>query len=174
MEGSDSESEVEVIDLVSNDERGSTANLDSPVTQTVSAPLLHVPPMQDQTSNNVLTNAMIIVPVKTETVEIRVKTENAPLVFGTDSANIEATYNKNVGFLTPFIQNSLSPEIAPKVEESSQPGPSCLSPQPWEYVVVARDEVHAPIEDLLNCLAVEELQSLVKSLKIKCSSKKVS
>lgn len=166
-EGPDPEPEVELIDLTVDDERGSTGNPDVPVTHIVPPALLQTPPVQGQRTNNAPTNAALIGPVKTEIVEVRAKTEDIPLAFGTASA-------ENVNPPTPSTPNSLSSETAPKVEEFSQPGPSRLPPQPWEYVVVARDEEHAPIEDLLNCLVVEELQSLLKSLKIKCASKKVS
>jgi hypothetical protein len=130
--------------------------------------------MQYQTTNEDLTNPVPIVPVKTETVQVRIKTEDIPLAFGAISAKVQTTDHGGVDLSTSSIPNSLSSDIAPKDEELSQPGPSCLPPQPWEYVVVARDEENAPIEDLLNCLTVEESQLLVKSLKVKCTSKKVS
>ena len=173
-EGPDLKPEAEIIDLTADGRRSSTDDPTVPVTQTVPAPvlppLLQTPPTQDQTTDNALTNASSIVPVKAETVEVRVKTEDIPLAF----AMVSAIDRENVNLPTSSLPNSLSSETTPKVEESSQPGPSSLSPQPWEYALVARDEDHAPIEDLLNCLAVEELQLLVKSLKVKCASKKVS
>lgn len=161
VEGPDPESESEVIDLTVNDKRSSTENPDT------SAPVLpppQVPPIQDQATSD----------PQTETVGVRVKTEDTPLASGTVFANTETADRDNVNLLTSSIPNSLSSDITPKVEEFSQPGPSCLPPRPWEHVVVARNEEHAPIEDLLDCLSVEELQSLVKSLKVKCASKKVS
>ena len=171
VEGPDPESEVEVIDLIDDDDEGSTENPDTPATQTVPIPVLspplRVPSTQDQITTNTLTDAMPIVTVKAETVD-------TPVALGAVSVKVEVTDREDANLPTPSIPNSFSSDAAPKIEEFSQPGPSCLPLQPWEYVVVARDEEHAPIEDLLNCLAVEELQSLVKSLKVKCPLKKVS
>ncbi|KAF9792817.1 VRR-NUC domain-containing protein [Thelephora terrestris] len=176
VEGPDPESEVEVIDLIGDDDEGSTENADSPLTQTVPVPVLppslHVPPIQDHTANNARTNAVPVVTVKAETVEVQITIEDTPLALGASSIKVETTGREDLNSPTPSMPNSFSSEVAPKIEEMSQPGPSCLPPQPWEYIVVARDEEHAPIEDLLNCLAVEELQALVKSLKVKCASKK--
>lgn len=174
-EGPDPGPEVEVVDLTVDDRRsGDTNNPDATATQTVPTPtlpsLLSVPPMQDRTPNN----AVPTVPVRTENTGFRVKTEDIPLAFGAVSSEVGATDRENVDPPTPSMPNSLSSETVPKVEELSQPGPSRLPLQPWEYIILARDEEHAPIEDLLNCLAVEELQSLVKLLKVKCASKKVS
>jgi hypothetical protein len=178
VEGPDPESEVEVIDLIGDDDEGSTENADSPSTQTVPVPVLppslHVPPIQDHKANNARTNAVPVVTVKAEIVEVQVTIEDTPLALGASSIKVETTGREDLNSPTPSMPNSFSSEVAPKIEEMSQPGPSCLPPQPWEYIVVARDEEHAPIEDLLNCLAVEELQALVKSLKVKCASKKVS
>ena len=170
VEGPEPEPEVGVIDLTADDEQISADNSRTPAAQAVAAPapVPQVPPMQDQT-----TDAVAVFPARTETTEVRVKTEDIPMAPGTVSIEVEATDQENVDSPTHSISNSFSSDVAPKIEELSQPGPSCLPPQPWEYVVVARDEEHAPIEDLLNCLAVEELQSLVKSLKVKCASKKV-
>lgn len=115
---------------------------------------------------------MPITPSETETLGVNVKTEDTPLVLGTVSVTAETTAHEEIPPV-PSLPNSYSSEIAPKIEEFSQPDPSCLPPQPWEYVTVARGEEHASIDDLLNCLPVEELQLLVKSLKVKCASKKV-
>lgn len=151
VEGPDLEPEVKVMDLTVGDGRDDVENLDVPETRTVPVPALPPPPpIQDQS------------------------TKDIPLASGTVSVKVEATDCDNLNLPTPSIPDSLSSETAPKVEELSQPGPSCLPPQPWEYVVVARDEEHAPIEDLLNSLTIDELQILVKSLKVKCASKKVS
>lgn len=149
VEGPEPGPEVEVIDLTVNDEH------------------------DDADNSGAGANVAPAVPVKTEAVEIQVKTEDVPLAPGTISVNLEAT-DQSINPSIPSIPNSFCSDIAPKVEEHSQPGPSCLPPQPWEYVIVARDEEHAPIEELLNCLAIEELQSLVKSLKVKRTLRKVS
>jgi len=168
---------VELIDLTTDDEQDDADDADTPATQIVPAPVTpsvqRTPPTRYRTANDTPTNAVPAVPVKTETVEVRVKTEDIPLAPGTVPVKVEATDQENVNPPIPSIPNSFCSDVAPKVEEHSQPGPSCLPPQPWEYVVVARDEEHAPIEDLLNCLAVEELQALARSLKVKCASKKV-
>lgn len=175
VKGPSHEPEVKMIDLTEDDERGSMENPHGSATQTVPAPapLLQLPPIQDRTATDALPNAEFTAPVKTETVEAPVKIEDVPQVLGQVSAQVEVAHRENVLPPTPSIQKCLSSETTPKVEEFSQPGPSCLPPQPWEYVAVARDERHALIEDLLNCLAVEELQTLAKSLKVKCTSKKV-
>ena len=177
VDGPEPEPGVEVIDLTTDDEQDNADDLDTPAAQTVPAPATpsvhRVPPIQYRTANDTPTNAVPVVPIKTETVEVRVKTEDIPLVPGTVPVKVEATDQENVNPPAPSLPNSFCSDVAPKIEENSQPGPSCLPPQPWEYVVVARDEEHAPIEDLLNCLAVEELQPLAKSLKVKCASKKV-
>ena len=166
-----------VIDLTTDDEQYNTDDPDTPATQTVPAPttasVQRAPPIRYRTTTDTLTDVVPAVLIKTETVEVRVKTEDIPLVPGTVPVKVEATDQENVNPPIPSIPNSFCSDVAPKIEEHSQPGPSCLPLQPWEYVVVARDEEHAPIEDLLNCLAVEELQPLARSLKVKCASKKV-
>ena len=175
--GPEPEPEAEVIDLTTDDERDNADDPNVPATRTVPAPttpsVQPVPPIRDRAVGDAPAGVGPAVPVKTETVEVRVKTEDIPLVPGTVPVKVEVTDQENAIPPIPSIPNSFCSDIAPKIEEHSQPGPSCLPPQPWEYVVVARDEEHAPIEDLLNCLAVEELQPLVKSLKVKCASKKV-
>ena len=172
VEGPDPGPQVEVIDLTVGDEHDVDSS-DAPTTRDPPVltlpPVQRAPPMQDRTTNGAPADAVPAIPVKTEAVEVQVKTEDIPLAPGV----IGATDQENVDPPMPSMPNSFCSDTAPKVEEISQPGPSCLPPQPWEYVVVARGEEHAPIEDLLNRLAVEELQSLVKSLKVKCSSKKV-
>lgn len=178
VDGPEPEPQVEVVDLTVDDERESADDSGAPTTQAVpvpALPLVHrVPPMQDQTTSDPPSNGAPVVLVKTETAAVQVKTtEDIPLALGTVLVRAEATDQENANPPIPSMPNSYCSEIAPKVEEHSQPGPSCLPPQPWEYVVVAQDEEHASIEDLLNCLVVEELQSLVKSLKVTCSSKKV-
>jgi len=177
MEGPEPEPEAEVIDLTGDDEQDGADNSDTPASQAVPTPApppaLQVPPIQDQTTRDASTDAVSAAPVKTETVEVQVKTEDIPLSLGMASFELGAADQGNTDSPIPSIPSSLCSETAPKVEEHSQPGPSCLPPQPWEYVIVARDEEHASIEDLLNCLVVEELQSLIKLLKVKCASKKV-
>lgn len=171
VEGPEPESEVELIDLTVDDVHRSDNSDTLPVP---ALPLsLQVPPTQDKTTNTTTPDVVLTVPVKTEPVEVQVKTEDTSPALRTVSVKVEDTDQGNDNSVPPSIPNSFSSETVPKVEELSQPGPSCLPPQPWEYVIVARDEEHAPIEDLLNCLAVEELQSLVRSLKVKCASKKV-
>ena len=169
---------AEVIDLTTDDEQDNADDLDIPTTQTAPAPatpsVRRPPPIRYRTAYVTPTNVSPAIPVKTETVEVRVEAEDIPLVPGTAPIKVEATDQENVNPPTPSLPNSFCSDVAPKIEEHSQPGPSCLPPQPWEYIVVARDEEHAPIEDLLGCLAVEELQPLAKSLKVKCASKKVS
>ena len=177
VEGPEPEPEVEIIDLTGDDEQGGADNSDTPAVQAVPSPALppalQAPLLQDQTTSGASTDAMATAPVKTETVEVEVKTEDISLSPGIVPFELRAADQGNANPPSPSIPNSLCSETAPKVEEHSQPGPSCLPPQPWEYVVVARDEEHASIEDLLNCLTVEELQSLIKSLKVKCALKKV-
>ena len=174
VEGPEPEPEVDTV----VDEENVPDNSNTPAAQAAPAPALppipQVPLIQDKTTSDAETNAIATIPVKAEAVEVQVKTEDIPLTLGTVSVGREATDQENVNPPVPSIPNSFSSETTPKVEECSQPGPSCIPPQPWEYVVVARDEEHIPIEELLNCLAVEELQSLVKSFKVKCASKKVS
>ena len=178
VEGPEPEPEVEKIDLTVDDNQGNADNSDTPMNQDMPAPAQppapRVPPMvQDQTIGDAETSAAPTVPVKTEAVEAQVKIEDVPLAPGTVSVKLEAADQETINPPIPSIPNSFCSDIAPKVEDNSQPGPSCLPPQPWEYIVVAQDEEHASNEELLNCLAVEELQSLVKSLKVKCASKKV-
>jgi len=171
VEGPESAPEVESIDLTRDGERRRANNLDTPTPALYPGP--QVPPLHGQTTGDNETDAVPNVPVKTDVLEVQVKTEDIPLALGTVPVKLEATDQENINPPIPSMPNSFSSETAPKIEENSQPGPSCIPPQPWEYVVVARDEEHAPIEDLLNCLVIEELQSLVKSLKVKCTSKKV-
>jgi hypothetical protein len=178
VEGPEPEPEAEAVDLTVDDDQNNADDADTPTNQAVPAPAqlpaLQVPPMvQDQTIGNAETNATPTIPVKAEAVEVQIKTEDVQLAPGAVSVKLEAA-DQETNPPTPSIPNSFCSDTAPKIEENSQPGPSCLPPQPWEYVVVARDEEHASIEELLNCLAVEELQSLVKLLKVKCASKKVS
>ena len=160
LDGSEHEPEVEAVGLTVDDEQGSMNNPDTPV-----AP---APPLDAETS------AASTAPVKTKAAEVRVKAGDVPSAPGTVSVKLEVTDQESIDPPIPSMTNSLCSETAPKIEEHSQPGPSCLPPQPWEYVIVARDEEHAPIEELLNCLGIEELQPLVKSLKAKCASKRVS
>lgn len=155
--GPDREPGTENIDPTTNIDQCSA---DTPATHTA-ATRPSIPPL------HVLTDALPIVPANTA--EVHVKIEDVPLVLRSASAKSEAADCEN-----PSIPNSLRSETVPKVEELSQPGPSSLPLQPWECVVLARDEEHASIEDLLDCLAVEELQPLVKSFKVKCVSKKVN
>jgi len=177
VDGPEPEPGLEVVDLTTDDGQDAD-DPDTPATQTVPTPAIplvrRARSIQDQTANTTPSNVVPAVPVKAETVEVQVKTEDILLVPGTVPVKVEATDQENVHPPTPSIPNSFCSDIAPKIEEHSQPSPSCLPPQPWEYVVVARDEGHAPIEDLLNCLAVEELQPLAKSLKVKRAPKKVS
>lgn len=179
MEGPEAEPEVEAIDLTVDDDQGNADDSNTSVNQSTPTPArppaLQIPPMvQDQTIGDAETNAAPVVTVKTEAVEAQVKIEDVPLAPGTVLVKLEVADQETINPPIPSMPNSFCSDIAPKAEEHSQPGPCCLPPQPWEYVVVARDEEHAPIEQLLNCLAVEELQSLIKSLKVKCVSKKVS
>ena len=179
VEGPEPEPGVEVVDLAVDDDQGNAGNSDTFVNQTMPAPAqpptLQVHPMvRDQTIGNAETSAAPTIPVKVEAVEVQVKIEDVPLAPRTVSVKLEATDQETINPPIPSMPNSFCSDTAPKVEENSQPGPSCLPPQPWEYVVVARDEEHAPTEELLNCLAIEELQSFVRSLKVKCASKKVS
>ena len=171
VEGPEPEPGAEAIDLTVDDDQadnsGTVANRVIPAPAQLLA-------LRDRTTGDAGTSATPIIPVNIEAVEVRVKTEDVPLVPGTISVKLEAADQETIDPPIPSIPNSFCSDTAPKVEENSQPGPSCLPPQPWEYVVVARDEEHAPVEELLNCLAVEELQSLVKSHKVKCASKKVS
>jgi len=162
---------VEAIDLTVDDDQ--VDNSGTAANQVIPAPA-QLPALRDRTIGDTGTGAALTILVKTEAVEVRVKTEDVPLVPGTVSVKLEAADRETIDPPIPSIPNSFCSDTAPKVEENSQPGPSCLPPQPWEYVVVARDEEYAPVEELLNCLAVEELQSLVKSHKVKCASKKVS
>jgi hypothetical protein len=179
VEGPEPESEVEVIDLIMDDDQDSSADSDAPVAQTVASPdpalpLAQQPPAaQGRAISAASINATPTVTVKAETVEVQVKTEDIPLAPVIVSVKVEAIDQECINPPNPSIPSSLCSDTAPKIEEQSQPGPSCLPPQAWEFVVVARDEEHASIEDLLNCLTVEELQSFVKSLKVKCASKKV-
>ena len=172
VEGPEPEPLVEVADLTVDGERDTTGNSDALMTRILPAPVL--PSVQrDQEISDASASVTPVLPVKTEAVEVQVKTEDILLAPGTVPVKLEATVQEEMNPPTPSVPNSFCSDTAPKVEEYSQPGPSCLPPQPWEYVVVARDEEYAPIEDLLNCLAVEELQRLIKSLKVKCASKKV-
>lgn len=161
---------VEAIDPSADDKQYDKPDSGTPASRATPAPVQpstsQVFPVQDQ----------IIAPVvlvEAEAVEVRIKTEDAPLALGTVPVELEAANRESINPPVPSISNSFCSDVAPKIEEDSQLDPSHLPPQPWEYVVVARDEEHVKIEELLDCLAVGELQPLVKSLKVRCVSKKV-
>ena len=169
VEGPEGEPEVEKLDPTADGEQYGAAESDTPATQAMPVlaqpPAPQVPLIQDQTIAPV---------VLVEAVEVRVKIEDVPFALGTVPIKLEAADRENIGPPVPSISNSFCSDTAPKIEENSQLDPCFLPPQPWEYVVVARDEEHAKIEELLDCLGVDELQPLVRSLKVKCVSKKVS
>jgi len=171
VEGPEPEPEVEAIDLTVDDDQAVNSGI--ALDQAMPNPA-QLRALRDRTIGGAETSAAPAIPVKTEAVGVQVKTEDVLLVPGAVSVKLETADQETIDPPIPSIPNSFCSDAAPKVEENSQPGPSCLPPQPCEYVVVARDEEHAPVEELLNCLAVEELQSLVKSHKVKCPSKKVS
>ena len=154
---------VKAVDPSADDKKYDTADSGTPASRATPAPV------QPPTSQ--------LFPIQHQTIEptvpVRVKTEDVPLALGTAPVELEAADRESTDPPVPSISNSFCSDVAPKIEENSQLDPTCLPLQPWEYVVVARDEEHVKIEELLDCLSVDELQPLVKSLKVRCVSKRV-